>query len=585
MPVKKSKKSKATAKKTVAAKKIKPIVKSRKKLSKPPKKKQSLGLSRIKFSKMQALLVVAVFAALGGYFIVRSHAASSSIPSNQPIVGVSSTLKTNDGYWLAAADGGVFTFGSNAYYKSAGSDNLPSSQNVASMVSTPSGGGYWLAQINGGVMAFGDAHYYDNAIKYVSPSTPIVGMASTADGGGYWLVSSTGAIYSFGDAKFYGPSKALDLSGARIVSMATSSSGLGYWLVSSTGGVYTFGGAKFYGPTTALNLSGSTIVNIVSTPDGLGYWLLGSNGGVYTYGDAKYKGSLPGSGVHVSDVVGMASTSDGLGYWIVEKNGTVYVYGDAVKEGQVQYTPCQYNSAISASSSQCVAPPSKSSPTTTKSGSTNSSGASSKSAGASSSSVSSTNPTVPVAPKPGYKDTGCNMAIYSEGSCVVSLQTYLDKTLHFNLTEDGYFGPNTQSALELFQRSTAQPALEVFWPSECKDLSTITTGHATQYTISCLEYAYQQQEISDQKISSAPTKAADPSLNSKVVSDCKTHEVAVYNRVNGTTYTTHKIELNNPAACQNAKAAQTTQVQKQGTSNGIVLLDDIPFEKLPSGGL
>ena len=47
------------------------------------------------------------------------------------------------GYWLAAADGGVFTFGDAGFSGSMG--GKPLSAPVVGMASTPDGGGYWLA--------------------------------------------------------------------------------------------------------------------------------------------------------------------------------------------------------------------------------------------------------------------------------------------------------------------------------------------------------------------------------------------------------------------------------------------------------
>ncbi|MGH9181977.1 MAG: hypothetical protein ACRDY5_09715, partial [Acidimicrobiales bacterium] len=61
---------------------------------------------------------------------------------NQAIVGMAVTPSGN-GYWLVAADGGVFGFGDARFFGSTGA--------------TPSGNGYWLAARDGGVLGFGDA--------------------------------------------------------------------------------------------------------------------------------------------------------------------------------------------------------------------------------------------------------------------------------------------------------------------------------------------------------------------------------------------------------------------------------------------
>ena len=65
---------------------------------------------------------------------------------------------------------------------------------------TPDGGGYWLVAADGGVFRFGDATFHGSA-GGIQLNKPIVGMAVTPDGGGYWLVASDGGVFRYGDAK------------------------------------------------------------------------------------------------------------------------------------------------------------------------------------------------------------------------------------------------------------------------------------------------------------------------------------------------------------------------------------------------
>ena len=106
-----------------------------------------------------------------------------------------------NGYWLAAADGGVFSFGDAAFFGSEGGTHLTAP--VVGMASTPDGGGYWLVAKDGGVFSFGDAAFY-GSMGGKKLNAPVVGIASTPDGGGYWLVGADGGIFSFGDAAFFG---------------------------------------------------------------------------------------------------------------------------------------------------------------------------------------------------------------------------------------------------------------------------------------------------------------------------------------------------------------------------------------------
>ena len=71
------------------------------------------------------------------------------------------------------------------------------------MTATPDGDGYWLVAADGGIFSFGDAAFYGSTGN-LSLTKPIVGMSSTIDGNGYWLVASDGGIFAYGDASFYG---------------------------------------------------------------------------------------------------------------------------------------------------------------------------------------------------------------------------------------------------------------------------------------------------------------------------------------------------------------------------------------------
>ena len=73
--------------------------------------------------------------------------------STSPIVGMAATPDGN-GYWLVAADGGVFSFGDAAYYGSAGARHLK--HPVVGMAASPDGKGYWLTAANGNVFSYGD---------------------------------------------------------------------------------------------------------------------------------------------------------------------------------------------------------------------------------------------------------------------------------------------------------------------------------------------------------------------------------------------------------------------------------------------
>jgi hypothetical protein len=61
------------------------------------------------------------------------------------------------------------------------------------MAATPGGHGYWLVAADGGVFTFGDAAFYGSE-GGTPPSNPVVGMAATQAGHGYWLATTAKAL-------------------------------------------------------------------------------------------------------------------------------------------------------------------------------------------------------------------------------------------------------------------------------------------------------------------------------------------------------------------------------------------------------
>lgn len=84
----------------------------------------------------------------------------TKVALNKPVVGIVPTC-TGKGYYLVAADGGVFTFGDAVFYGSMGGKTLNAP--VVGLALTPTGKGYWLAAADGGVFTFGDASFDGSA--------------------------------------------------------------------------------------------------------------------------------------------------------------------------------------------------------------------------------------------------------------------------------------------------------------------------------------------------------------------------------------------------------------------------------------
>jgi hypothetical protein len=202
----------------------------------------------------------------------------------------------------------VTAFGSATAVPGATLQNLAAP--VVGMAATPDGLGYWVVAADGGVFAFGDAAF-QGSTGGIHLNAPVVGMAATPTGHGYWLVAADGGIFAFGDAPFEGSMGGVPLN-APVVGMAATPDGLGYWLVAADGGVFAFGDAAFQGSTGNIQLN-APVVGMAAIPTGHGYWLVAADGGIFAFGDAPFEGSDAGTPKQAL-AVGIAGRPGG--YWI-----------------------------------------------------------------------------------------------------------------------------------------------------------------------------------------------------------------------------------------------------------------------------
>jgi cell wall-associated NlpC family hydrolase len=259
-----------------------------------------------------AILSLAVAGVLAG-------AGFAGAQTTTPSTGIPS-----DNYWLAGAQGAVWSFGNAVSYGSAA--GLPLNHPIVGITATKDQKGYWLVASDGGIFSYGDASFYGSTGS-IALNKPIVALTPTPDGKGYWMVASDGGIFSYGDATFYGSTGSIALN-KPIVGMTSTPDGKGYWMVASDGGVFSFGDAAFYGSTGSIRLS-QPIVGMAATPDGKGYWMVAADGGIFNYGDAAFTGSAAG-GPGLDPAERVVATASGHGYWVEEQNGTAYPFGDAV---------------------------------------------------------------------------------------------------------------------------------------------------------------------------------------------------------------------------------------------------------------
>jgi hypothetical protein len=151
-----------------------------------------------------------------------TYASGSSLPVEDPYSELNSSVSADaagdQGYWLVAADGGVFSFGDANFYGSMGGQHLNAP--VVGMASTPDGKGYWLVAADGGVFSFGDATF-DGSLGGTALGELVVGISSTHLGG-YLMVTGQGSAYDFGEAVYLGSADLYNLNepivGAAVVS-------------------------------------------------------------------------------------------------------------------------------------------------------------------------------------------------------------------------------------------------------------------------------------------------------------------------------------------------------------------------------
>jgi len=235
-----------------------------------------------------SLQTLAVSALVGAALAGRASARPPAIGAARLHGADTASSTPASGYLLVGKDGSAYPFGAQDYGSvyNLGLTGLYGSRPLAAPVVgaavVPGGGGYWMTAADGGIFTFGDAGFYGNTYTLGLTglggsrplAAPIVGMAPTPDGRGYWLVAADGGVFTFGDAGFYGNTYTLGLTGlggsrplaGRIVGIDPTPDGQGYTLIAADGGVFTFGDAPFEGSTYGYGYTGLGGSNPLAAP-------------------------------------------------------------------------------------------------------------------------------------------------------------------------------------------------------------------------------------------------------------------------------------------------------------------------------
>ncbi len=240
----------------------------------------------------------------------------------QPIAVPSSTPS---GYWLGAADGGVFSFGVPFLGGLAGGGPLDSP--ITGIAAVPGGSGYNLADGSGTVFSIGQNSLQCSSMSPhpLVPNKPVVGIAAAPGGNGCWTVGGDGGVFSWGpNAPFFGSAGALPLV-QPIVGIAATPNNDGYDLAAADGGIFAYGpGGAFYGSMGGRPLN-QPVVGIAVDPATGGYWLVARDGGVFSF-NAPFFGSMGGTPLNKS-IVGIQAAPGGNGYYLVAADGGIFAFG------------------------------------------------------------------------------------------------------------------------------------------------------------------------------------------------------------------------------------------------------------------
>jgi hypothetical protein len=249
----------------------------------------------------------------GGIFTFGSaqfHGSTGSLALQRPVVGITPT-SDRAGYWLDAADGGVFAFGDARFFGSipglgiapAGSAGGGKTLNapIVGMVPSSDGAGYFMVAADGGVFAFGDATFEGSCPGIGGCAGAAVTVMPDASGKGYWLVTTTGHVYTFGNASSFG---APGPQSTPVTSAVRTPDGQGYWILFANGTVNTFGDAKSLGGPVGQTGGLDPATAIFTTADGQGYWVTSAVGAISPYGDAPNLGGMAGTKLNGSIIAG-----------------------------------------------------------------------------------------------------------------------------------------------------------------------------------------------------------------------------------------------------------------------------------------
>ena len=237
-----------------------------------------------------------------------------------PLTPIAIHSSASQGYWLGAADGGVFSFGVPFFGSQAGIVSQP----VTGIAAVPGGGSYNLAGNEGAVYNHGP---FGIGLHRADHDAQPAGRGHRRRTGRQWLLAGRGrrrGVLLRRQCTVLRLGRGHPLN-QPVVGIAATPGNDGYDLVAADGGVFTYGpGAHFYGSMGGQHLN-QPVVGIATDPSTGGYWLVAADGGVFSF-NAPFLGSMGGIAFN-KPIVGIAAAPTGDGYYLVASDGGIFAFG------------------------------------------------------------------------------------------------------------------------------------------------------------------------------------------------------------------------------------------------------------------
>jgi hypothetical protein len=124
-------------------------------------------------------------------------------PVSPPPATISGGCAVPEGYYAVSNTGAVYAYGPPFW---GGWNGMPRNADICAIAARVMDGktvGYWLAAYDGGVLSFGNAPFH-GGLGGMKINGFVIDIRATSSGGGYWLFGTDGGVFSFGDAPFLG---------------------------------------------------------------------------------------------------------------------------------------------------------------------------------------------------------------------------------------------------------------------------------------------------------------------------------------------------------------------------------------------